>query len=77
MAVGIEESQRKITALVRVGRAMVSAADYELALGTLIETVSRLLDVESGGFLVYDAERDELVLQLPAFGIDDPKFIAE
>ena len=77
MAVGIEESQRKISALVRVGRAMVSAADYELALGTLIETVSRLLDVETGGFLVYDPERDELVLQLPAFGIDDPKLIAE
>ena len=77
MVVGVEESQRKITALVRVGQAMVSAADYELALGTLIETVSRLLDVESGGFLVYDPERDELVLQQPAFGIHDPKLIAE
>lgn len=77
MAVGTEESQRKITALVRVGQAMVSAADYELALGTLIETVSRLLDVESGGFLVYDPERDELVLQQPAFGIHDPNLIAE
>jgi len=77
MAVGTEESQRKITALVRVGQAMVSAADYELALGTLIETVSRLLDVETGGFLVYDPERDELVLQQPAFGIDDPNLIAE
>src|SRR5258707_6391051 len=62
MAADIEESQRKISALVRVGRAMVSAADYELALGTLIETVSRLLDVETGGFLVYDPARDELVL---------------
>jgi PucR C-terminal helix-turn-helix domain/GAF domain/GGDEF-like domain len=77
MAVGTEESQRKISALVRVGRAMVSAADYELALRTLIETVSRLLDVETGGFLVYDPRRDELVLQQPAFGIDDPKLIAE
>ncbi|MDQ1489683.1 MAG: hypothetical protein QOD57_5802 [Actinomycetota bacterium] len=77
MAADIEESQRKISALVRVGRAMVSAADYELALGTLIETVSRLLDVETGGFLVYDPARDELVLQLPAFGIDDPQLIAE
>lgn len=77
MAGDIEESQRKISALVRVGRAMVSAADYELALGTLIETVSRLLDVETGGFLVYDPARDELVLQQPAFGIDDPRLIAE
>jgi hypothetical protein len=77
MAADIEESQRKISALVRVGRAMVSAADYEQALGTLIETVSRLLDVETGGFLVYDTARDELVLQQPAFGIDDPGLIAE
>lgn len=77
MAVATEESQRKITALVRVGQAMVSAADYEMALGTLIETVSRLLDVETGGFLVYDPERDELVLQQPAFGIHDPNLIAE
>jgi hypothetical protein len=77
MAADIEESQRKISALVRVGRAMVSAADYEQALGTLIETVSRLLDVETGGFLVYDPARDELVLQQPAFGIDDPRLIAE
>jgi len=29
---------------------MVSAADYEQALGTLIETVSRLLDVETGAW---------------------------
>jgi hypothetical protein len=77
MAADIEESQRKISALVRVGRAMVSAADYEQALGTLIETVSRLLDVETGGFLVYDPGRDELVLQQPAFGIHDPQLIAE
>jgi len=77
MAADIEGSQRKISALVRVGRAMVSAADYEQALGTLIETVSRLLDVETGGFLVYDTARDELVLQQPAFGIDDPGLIAE
>jgi len=77
MVADIEESQRKISALVRVGRAMVSAADYEQALGTLIETVSRLLDVETGGFLVYDPARDELVLQQPAFGIDDPRLIAE
>lgn len=77
MAVAVEESQRKINALVQVGRALVSTADYEQALGTLIETVSRLLDVESGGFLLYDPERDELVLQQPAFGIDDPKLISE
>src|SRR2546430_9440075 len=59
MAADVEESQRKISALVRVGRAMVSAADYELALGTLIETVSRLLDVETGGVLLSGPGRGE------------------
>src|SRR2546430_5446860 len=73
MAVGVEESQRKISALVRVGRAMVSAADYELALGTLIETVSRLLDVETGGVLLFHPERDELVPPLPALRVDRPQ----
>ena len=77
MAVVAEESQRKINALVQVGRALVSTADYEQALGILIETVSRLVDVESGGFLLYDPARDELVLQQPAFGIDDPQLIAQ
>ncbi|MGH9037990.1 MAG: GAF domain-containing protein, partial [Acidimicrobiia bacterium] len=77
MPVAVEESQRKITALVQVGRALVSTADYEQALRILIETVSRLLDVETGGFLLYDAARDELVLQQPAFGIDDPNLIAQ
>ncbi len=77
MAVAVEESQRKINALVQVGRALVSTADYEQALRSLIETVSRLLDVETGGFLLYDQARDELVLQQPAFGIDDPNLISE
>jgi hypothetical protein len=77
MAVAVEESQRKINALVQVGRAMVSTADYGQALASLIETVSRLVDAESGGFLLYDDRRDELVLQQPAFGIDDPRLISE
>lgn len=77
MAVATEESERKITALVQVGRALVSTADYEQALSTLIETVSGLVDAESGGFLLYDPERDELVLQQPAFGIHDPRLISE
>jgi hypothetical protein len=55
---------------------MASAADYEQALATLIETITDILDVETAGFMLYDPERSELVLQQPAFGIDDPQVIA-
>ena len=71
------EEQRKIHALVRVGRAMAATADYEQALAGLIETVSELLNVETGGFLLYEPERDELVLQEPAFGLHDSRVIRE
>jgi hypothetical protein len=71
------EDQRKINALVRVGRVMAATADYEQALAGLIETVSVLLNVETGGFLLYEPERDELVLQEPAFGLHDSRVIRE
>lgn len=71
-----EQNQRKINALVSVGRVMASTADYEQALAILIETVSRILGVETGGFMLYDARRDELVLQKPAFGIHDERLVA-
>ena len=68
-------AQRRIHALVRVGRAMSSTADYEQALETLIEAISDMLDVETAGFLLYDPNSDELQLQQPAFGIADPDVI--
>jgi purine catabolism regulator len=71
----VEAEERRVHALMQVGRAMASAADYEQALAALIRTISELLDVESAGFLLYDPQRSELVLQQPAFGIDDPELI--
>lgn len=69
-------AQRGVYALTRVGQAMSSTADYEQALSTLIATISDVLDVESAGFMLYDAEHSQLVLQPPAFGTDDPDRIA-
>jgi hypothetical protein len=66
----VETDERRVLALVRVGRAMTSTADYEQALATLIQTISELLDTETAGFMLYDPERSELVLQQPAFGFD-------
>ena len=72
----VEAEERRVHALMQVGRAMASTADYEQALAALIRTISELLNVESAGFMLYDPERSELVLQQPAFGFDDPERIA-
>ncbi|MGH3202353.1 MAG: helix-turn-helix domain-containing protein [Streptosporangiaceae bacterium] len=72
----VEAEERRVHALMQVGRAMASAADYEQALAALIRTISEQLDVQTAGFMLYDPERSELVLQQPAFGIDDPERIA-
>lgn len=72
----VEAEERRVHALMQVGRAMASTADYEQALAALIRTISELLDVQTAGFMLYDPERSELVLQQPAFGIDDPERIA-
>jgi GAF domain-containing protein len=74
--VQIEAEERRVRALMQVGRAMASTADYEQALAALIRTISELLNVESAGFMLYDPQRSELVLQQPAFGIDDPELIS-
>ena len=72
----VEAEERRVHALMQVSRAMASTADYEQAWAALIRTISELLNVETAGFMLYDPERSELVLQQPAFGIDDPERIA-
>jgi sugar diacid utilization regulator len=71
----VDAATRHIEALTKVGLAMASAADYEQALETLIRTISEILDVETAGFMLYDAEGDQLVLQEPAFGFSDPEVV--
>lgn len=72
----VETGERRVLALMRVGRAMASTADYGQALAALITTISELLDVETAGFMLYDPETSGLVLQQPAFGISDPELIS-
>lgn len=69
------EIDRRLEAVTKVAQAMATTGDYERALAGLIQTVSELLDVETGGFLLYDADRQELVLQEPAFGLHDRRII--
>ena len=71
------KGQEQIEAVMHVVRVLASTANYEQTLADLIRTISELLNVETGGFLVYDKERDELILQQPAFGIQSSSIISE
>jgi len=68
-------SERQVAALSEVSRTLVSDADYQQVLAALIEKVGRILDVESGGFMLFDEPSAELQLQLPAFGFNSDDLI--
>jgi PucR family transcriptional regulator, purine catabolism regulatory protein len=68
-------SERQVAALSEVSRTLVSDADYQQVLAALIEKVGRILDVESGGFMLFDEPAAELQLQLPAFGFNSDDLI--
>jgi PucR family transcriptional regulator, purine catabolism regulatory protein len=68
-------SERQVAALSEVARTLVSDADYEQVLEALIEKVGRILDAESGGFMLFDEASGELQLQRPAFGFDSDDLI--
>jgi hypothetical protein len=71
VAGGDDRTERTLRAVSDIGQTMVSDADYEQVLAALIEKVCRLLDAESGGFMLYEPAAGELQLQRPAFGLDD------
>ena len=68
-------SERQVAALSEVSRTLVSDADYQQVLAALIVKVGRILDVESGGFMLFDEPSGELQLQLPAFGFNSDDLI--
>ncbi len=69
-----EEFQRVshyLDASVDIGKAIVSNMDFESLLGKILNRLQVIFDAESGGVLLYDPDRQELVLQKPAFGVSD------
>ena len=70
-------SERQVAALAELGRTMVSGDDYEQVLAAVIEKTARILDSSTGAFMLYDEETSQLILQKPAFGIDNESLIAE
>jgi sugar diacid utilization regulator len=70
-------SERALAALAELGRTMVSDVDYEQVLEAVIEKTARIMDSSTGAFMLYDEASGMLVLQKPAFGIDNEPVIAE
>ena len=60
---------RTLQAVMAVGQAMATTRDHAQMLGEVIAAVCRTIGAASGGFMRYESERDELVLQAPAFGV--------
>ncbi|MEQ8233739.1 MAG: helix-turn-helix domain-containing protein [Gammaproteobacteria bacterium] len=68
---------RIVQAVLAVGQAMATTRDHAQMLGAVIDAVCATLGAASGGFMRYDAERDELVLQAPAFGVHAERTVSQ
>lgn len=60
-----------LSALITLDEALTDAVGFEEVLGEIIERVKKLVDVESGGLVLYNPDTDELVLQKPALGASE------
>jgi sugar diacid utilization regulator len=69
-------AERQVSALAELSRTMVSGADYEQVLRAVIEKVAKILSATGGGFMLYNESSKELVLQKPAFGVDNEDLIS-
>jgi len=64
----LTEANHYLTTLEEISGLLPMSSDFEFFLGQVINALNDLIGVESGGVLLYDAERQELVLQNPSFG---------
>ena len=71
-----ENVERRLAAVTEIAQTMVSGLDYERILAAVIEKVATLLDASSGGFMLYETSTQELVLQKPAFGLQNDELIS-
>ncbi len=61
--------ERGAAALSAISQTMASARDHGHLLAAVIDQACAAIDASGGGFMRFDAEREELVLQAPAFGV--------
>ena len=65
------EPARALRALSEIGHTIVAGRNYEHVLDQVITAVGQIMNVKSGGFVLFEEETRELVLQKPAFGVSD------
>lgn len=64
--------QNAVDSLVQLVR---SLPDFERMVANLVQTVTALFNAEKAGVMLWDSEAQELVLQKPAFGVNNPEII--
>ncbi len=62
---------RELSAVAELHRPIEPPPSLEHLLAHIIDKVDSLLDVEGAGIMLFDPDSNELVLQRPAFGVDD------
>jgi purine catabolism regulator len=77
LKISSQQMGREMDALIKFSKYLSSnTGEMELVLEQVLNELKNIIEVESCGVLLYDQDKQELVLQKPAFGYGDDKFTA-
>jgi len=65
---------QELNALMQISNIISITGDFSAVLNKCIEQLKDIMGVTSGGVLLYDTKINKLVLQRPAFGMDNERF---
>lgn len=68
---------KSIELLSKMSQTMIDTMDIEKILMEINYAVKKLIGAEGAGFLLFDQENNKLILQKPAFGINDKEVISK
>lgn len=68
---------KSIELLGKMSQTMIDTMDIEKILMEINYAVKKLIGAEGAGFLLFDQEKNKLILQKPAFGINDKELISK
>ena len=68
---------KSIELLSKMSQTMIDTMDIEKILSEINGAVKKLIGAEGAGFLLFDQDNNKLILQKPAFGINDKKLISK
>ena len=68
---------KSIELLSKMSQTMIDTMDIEKILMEINYAVKKLIGAEGAGFLLFDQENNQLILQKPAFGINDKELISK